>query len=185
MRLTEILQESITFGVSRLTTVNGKQVYNDEFAQEVDGSCWVCDGTGKEKYQEGDYDCGMCKGSGKIKEYKYPFEELNVANSNALAILSALGLPEDYVGAIPDNQLPAIRRKLIQLKNSPTTGLELDSHTTRATRVGRDENDLPQISSGPTIHSAGRSSDQISRYIDSLLSIIDFAQKNNATVTWS
>lgn len=189
MRIKDILNESITFGVHRLIDKNGKKVYHDEFSQEVDSECWYCDGSGKEtKYNDDDiaeYECGLCKGLGKIKDYKAPYQQLNISNSNAMAVLSALGLPEDYSGAIPDEQLPAIRRRLIQMKNSKNTGLELDSYTSRERRVGRDENGIPQITSGPEIHSSGRTRDQIDRYIDSLLDIIDFAQKNNATVTWA
>ena len=176
MNLKEILQESITFGVSKIEHENGKKIYADRFSVKKEQECWACDGTGKDYNPQ--YPCRRCEGSGKSDDWVSPYEQLNVSNSNANAILDMLGAEFDYSGAIEKEQLPLIRRKLIALKNK-----DISPHTQAPTKSGgemrttTDDNGVSRIGRGATIYDAGRSHSQVERYIDSLLKIIDFAQK--------
>lgn len=191
MKYTELI-ESVTFGISKLEPYDGdhpdfkgKMMYNDSFAKEVDAQCWVCDGSGKDKWDN--TRCDYCHGSGKIKDYKRPFEELNVSNSNAYAILDMIGLPSDEaVGAIAGDDLAKVRRKLIKLKNQDLGGYTDEPSDTRGqARAVRGDDGLTHIKTGPRMIYGGRSTDQVMRYIDSLLELIDFAQKNDGVLTWS
>lgn len=197
MRLSEILKESVTFGVGRLETKNGQQYYADPFSKEAMEKCWVCDGTGKESHQAytddagaehaaQSWECGMCKGRGEITDFKSDAPELNVSNTNALEIQRMLGIEADYSGAIQHSDLPAFRRQLIKLKNgSLSSHIRAPSKDAGKMRAYTDDNGQTGIGRAATIHDMGRSQSQVERYIDSLLSIMDFAQKNNLDVTWA
>jgi hypothetical protein len=197
MRLSEILNESVTFGVATLKSIGGKQYYTDPFSKEIESECFVCDGSGKESHRayrddEGkehpaqSWECGMCKGAGKVKDFKSDAPELNVANGNAMEIQRMLGLDPDYSGAIKNADIPAFRRQLIKIKNG-----DMSSHVVEPKKeVGKmkaytDDKGQSRIGRGATMHDMGRSHSQVERYIDSLLSIMDFAQKNNLDVTWA
>lgn len=197
MRLSEILNESVTFGVAKLENIDGKQYYTDPFSKKVMEPCWVCDGTGQEtqrEYTDDDgkhhpaykYECGMCRGKGKFEDFKTDAPELNVANGNAMEIQRMLGLDADYSGSISHADLPAFRRHLIKIKNG-----DMSSHVAEPKKeVGKmrsytDDEGQSRIGRGPTMIDSGRSHAQVERYIDSLLSIMDFAQKNNLDVTWA
>jgi hypothetical protein len=52
-------------------------------------------------------------------------------------------------------------------------------------RVSTDDAGMTRISSGPTFYNGGRTSAQVERYIDSMMEILDFAQKNNMDVSWA
>jgi len=197
MRLSEILIESVTFGVSKLETRDGKQYYVDPFSKKTMETCWVCKGSGKEtfggykdddgkdhpSYQE---TCGMCHGKCKNEEFRTDAPELNVANSNAMDIQRMLGLDADFSGAIKHADLPAFRRQLIKIKNG-----DMSSHVIEPKKeVGKmraytDDEGQSKIGRGATIHDLGRSHAQVERYVDSLLSLMDFAQKNNLDLTWA
>jgi hypothetical protein len=196
MRFKEILRESVTFGVARLEDHDGRKIYSDPFMKKTMETCFVCDGTGKETFggytdEDGkhvpktEHECGMCKGVGKNEEWRSTAGELNVANSNAMAIQEMLGLDPDYSGAIKKEDFPAIRRRLIKIKNG---GIE--SHTQEPSKSGGQmrayTNDQGQssIGRGATMHDMGRSYAQVERYIDSLLSLMDFAQKNDCDLVW-
>ena len=151
--------------------------------------CWACDGSGKETYSNGTFDCGMCNGSGEIEEWVHAGSELNVANSNAAAIVNMLGGPsegDDWCGVWTKEDLPKIRRQLILLKNKGSAQhVEEPYEAPRKMGVSKDENGLDRIApQGPRMVYGGRSQEQIDRYIDRLLAIIDFAQKNDAVVSW-
>jgi GH24 family phage-related lysozyme (muramidase) len=51
-------------------------------------------------------------------------------------------------------------------------------------RAYKDDNGQSRIGKGATMHDIGRSHAQVERYIDSLLSLMDFAQKNDCDVVW-
>jgi len=196
MRLDEILRESVTFGVARLETRDGQQYYTDPFSKKVKEKCWVCHGTGKETYggytdddgkehPKSEHECGMCHGQGEIDDWKTDAQELNVANSNAMEIQRMLGLEPDYSGAIKKEDFPAFRRHLIKLKNSDISGYTQEPTVDRGKmRASTDDTGQARIGRGPTMHDMGRSHAQVVRYIDSLLSLMDFAQKNDCDLVW-
>lgn len=185
MRLHEIceLKESVTFDVAELVDYpgHGKVFTGQRWWKKVQTECWVCDGTGKDEH----HDCEMCHGSGELSGTESEAPELNVSNTNAIAIIEFLGLHWDHSGNFPQKDLPALRRKLIKLKNGGASDLISDNETHQGPMAARQgENGVTTISRGATIHSMGRSADQVGRYAEKLLSIIDFAQKNGAHVTW-
>jgi hypothetical protein len=185
MNLKEILAESVTFSVSKLEDHKGQQVYGDPFSVKKDIECWVCDGTGKETYSDIAHECGMCNGTGRTHEWVAPYEQLNVANGHAGAILDMLGIEFDYSGVIQTEQLPILRRKLIAIKNKDTAPYtQTPTKSGGETKISKDDNGMSRIGKTATVYDAGRSTSQVERYINTLLSLIDFAQKNDAVVTW-
>jgi len=197
MRLSEILNESITFGAEKLETKDGHTYYTDPFSKQVDDECWVCDGTGSETYRgytddngvehpEQKHECGMCKGKGTYPTYKTDAPEMNVSNINAMEIQRMLGLEADYSGAISHADIPVFKRRLIKLKNGDISAhvQEPEKHVGKM-KAYKDDNGQSAIGRGPTMIDFGRPHSQVMRYIDSLLEIMDFAQKNNLDVTWA
>lgn len=196
---TKQITESVTFGIGKLVDYNGRKVWSDPFSKEEEVDCVACDGSGKEGHREyihpdtgekvpaKEWDCRFCGGSGKSKDWRTTAPEFNVANANARSIMDMLGIEsEDLHGILEPKDLPDIRRRLIRLKNQ-----DLSRHTVDPSKVQgkmhhyKDEQGMDRIGrQGPTIYDMGRSKEQVEHYIDSLLSLIDFAQKNDAAVTW-
>jgi hypothetical protein len=197
MRFTEILAESITFSVARLEDRDGRQWYINPFERKVMEPCWVCDGTGLETHREytdddgrvipeTKFECGMCKGEKKIESWKSDADELNVANGNGLEIQRMLGLDPDYSGAIKKEDFPQMRRRLIRIKNGDMSPhIEEPTKTVGKMRASTDDTGQTSIGRGATMYDAGRSHSQVERYIDRLLSMMDFAQKNDCDLVWS
>lgn len=192
MKLHELfLPESVTFSVAKLIKDDPKYpkgIFSSaEFEKEGEEECWTCDGTGHEEYGGKKYKCGHCNGTTKLKTWERPFDELNVSNGNAADILEVIGLDrEDYSGGHIDHaDLPAFRRKIIKLMNTDH-GLEKPGEVEHGKmRKTRDEHGNAMIGRGPTIIHGGRTSEQVGRYFDKLLKLIDFAQKNNAALVWA
>jgi hypothetical protein len=195
MRLFEFTQpltESVTFSVGKLITDNpdfpNGLVSGAEFETKGEEECWTCDGKGYEEYNGKQYTCGHCNGTKKLEKWITPYEELNISNSNAAALLDVLGIPQGddgTIGQVEYKDLPTLRRKLIKLKNGDMSELTTPPQTDHGQmRKSKDENGLTQIGRGPTIHHGGRDLQQVQRYVDRLLHIIDFAQKNNAMLIW-
>lgn len=160
--------------------------------------CHYCEGTGTSADYTmnpvsigGDDSCEMCDGTGKSMGWVDNGPELNVSNGNAAAICQALGLPldsDDCSGAVSPEKIPELRRKLIALKNAKNNPLiEPDSKSQSFTRGIDRSGDVPQITTrrGPEMYHMGRTSDQVMRYVDKLLEICEFAQKNGYWLTWA
>ena len=209
MKLNEILSESVTFSASKFDKEKG---YHDHlaFSKEEYVDCWACDGYGIEVYYDPKEDkyyypddlvgfgdvskfektkCRYCDGVGKLHDMVSDSPELNVANRNAMVILDMLGIESDYAGVIPNSKLPEIRRKLIKIKNKGIEDYTIDQSKEKSQLKKRevvDDKGIPTIMAvrSPRIYDMGLSEDQINRYIDELLKITDFAQKNDADITW-
>lgn len=182
----ESLNETVTFSCAVITTGDdGAKVYDHtKFSKKEMVECWVCDGKGVEKWGNEEHECDMCKGAKKIEEWVYPFKELNVTNHNSHEILRMLQVPDDNCGAVEHENLPELRRRLIKLKNSDNSHRTEEPHEEpRRHRFTQDGN-VATIHHDPRVINGGRSNDQIERYIDQLLTLIDFAQKNKACLAW-
>lgn len=199
--------ESVTFEVSELKTDDPeypKGLFTGEkwWRKEMQ-KCPYCE-DGKEHYPEykhpetGEvtpartYDCDYCDGKGEKLEHVSDAPELNVANDNAIDLLNYLGIDPDSehgtVGSIEPKDLPAIRRKLIKMKNGGSDDLVKpdEDHHDPQTRRYKDADGMDRIGRfGARTIGGGRTPDQVMRYVDRLLDIIDFAQKHNAHVTWA
>lgn len=109
-----------------------------------------------------DYDCTACMGYGGPAEMPQPQFELNVANTNALALLAFLGLPAECCGdADPQDILTAL-------------ALRYDSHAELATDTVVDGN----------VTHVGRSPFQCARYLEQLTKIATKAAKYDRRVVW-
>ncbi len=84
-------------------------------------------------------------------------------------------------------QLPGIMRKLIQLKNQDSSQRTQEPTTIHPKmQKSTDDNGVTHIGkSGATIHNMGRSQSQLDRYIDTLIKMVQFAQKNDAVIGWA
>lgn len=59
--------------------------------------------------------CSYCNFKREYAEMDIP--EINLANTNAVAMIRLLGLPVDYCGEVPFNKIPDIRRNILKLIN--------------------------------------------------------------------
>lgn len=188
MRAKEFLKESMTFGPAVEKTYKDDQgetkTYwtGDPWWSTETKPCWVCDGTGKEEEK---YECRMCHGKGTTEDHVSSAPELNVSNHNGWEIQNMLGLDPDYSGLIRHEDIPKYIRKLLLLKNKGSEQYTQEpSVTTGQMRRTGDNDNITTIGRGPTMHDFGRSQQQVDRYIDKLLELFQFAQKNNASISW-
>ena len=183
MRATEFLKEGVEFGVAKLNDQGAWS--SQEFGKYEMSPCWVCDGTGKDPYHGAE--CSYCKGSKETKEWVSNAPTLQVSNANAGAIASMLGLDNsDYSGIITHEQLSAIMKKLILLKNQDTKHYTQDPTVNRGNmrQTTDTETGLTSIGKGPTIHDMGRSQGLVDRYVDTLMDMVKFAQQHGAGISW-
>jgi hypothetical protein len=190
MRINEVisLHEGVSFSVSRLKDFGGnigKAWSSDDFGRRQMQTCSYCDGSGRNPYFN-DEQCDICYGKGKREEWVSDAPELNVSNSNAFAIFDMLGMEGDYSGIWKNEQLPMIMKKLIRLKNGDPDQHTQDPSTERGKMRKSVDPDtgMTSIGRGPTMHDMGRSRSQVEHYVDSLMAMIQYAQKHNAAIGW-
>ncbi len=188
MKLRDILHEGMEFSACELQTrEDGTQVYSPHGQREVERECAICDGSGK--HPNGDT-CVPCRGTGKFKDYECDGPEMQVSNSNGFAIQrDVLGVEDpDYVGSIPTEQLPALRRKLIKMINVDKDRESMHKRTTDSQgemrRTGTNDN-VTSIGRGARMVDIGRSDSQVLSYAKRLLDLVDYAMKNDLHVTWA
>jgi hypothetical protein len=186
MKIKDLLAEGMTFNPVIEKDFDGEKAWGNEWQHQEEQDCWACDGKGKDEYSDGEsYPCMRCNGTGKHKEWVSAAPELQVSNRNGELIQEFLGLDPDYSGVIRHEQLPAIMRKLIQLKNQGSS-----KHTIPASdeqgpmRSWKDDQGQSHIGRGAQMIDPGVPQSQISRYIDKLIEIVKFAQENNAGLGW-
>lgn len=188
MRVREILNESITFHAATYEEHPkfGRIIsYHNMRKKKVE--CWVCDGSGKDPYDPG-YPCEMCHGDGNLEEWISDGPELNVSNSNAQAIIEQIfGMPYDDAGMVEPKDLPQLKRRLIRMKNieGERAGLEQAPKTSGGQMAHYvDDEGVSRIGRSGQITHMGRSAEQVMRYVDELLRMIDYAQQNNIFISW-
>jgi hypothetical protein len=183
MRAFEFITEGMTFNpvVEKEFSDGEKYWTGSDWERKVTIDCRDCDGTGKDR----EHPCFYCKGTGKEEDIMSDAPELQVSNANGDIIQQMLGLDPDYSGVIYNKDLPDIMRRLIMLKNKGSQQYTKDASVDRgAMRRQSDDQGVARIGRGPTMYDAGRSQSQVDRYIDKLIEIIQFAQKNNTSVGW-
>ena len=135
-------------------------------------------------------DCGFCKGKGDYQDRVSDAPEMNLSNSNAQAVMSALGYEPDYGYSIKPEEIPAVKRRIMQLMNQDG---ELDQHTRDPEDSQKDfgivrdkdpETGLDRIShkKGPRMIGGGIDTDYLRGKFQRMLTILDYAQKNNQEV---
>ena len=183
MKITELLNEGMTFNpvVEKEFSTGEKYWTGSDWERKMTIDCRDCDGTGKDR---GDT-CYYCGGTGKEEDTVSDAPELQVSNANGEEIQRMLGLNPDYSGIIHNKDLPDIMRRLIMLKNKGSQQHTQDASVDRGVmRRQSDDQGVAHIGRGPTMYDAGRSQSQVDRYIDRLIEIIQFAQKNNTSIGW-
>jgi hypothetical protein len=116
--------------------------------------------------------CNWCI-DGVVMDYSSDCTEMNLANSNARALLCQL-YPEgaESCGEWPLSLLPGINRRLLRIINTKQSSA-LISETTELHNPGR-----------ATFIEMGRSQEQVARYYATLLQIIKDAQRLESPVIW-
>lgn len=184
MRINEVLTESISFDVAQEETRDDGQVVGAALGSEQEVECDICDGTGKDVYPDATYKCGMCNGTGKYSRFVEEGPTMNLANSNALALLRAVGIEADWSGRVQHKDLPALKRKLMMLLNSDKaqqgmTTPATDNDKERPMGTTQNADGTASIGrQGPRIIGGGRDADYVKRAASNLLKIVDFASKN-------
>lgn len=181
-----VLLEGATIYPSRIYnsgTDNEHHGWPSELVSKNEIACQDCDGTGEDR----DQPCVYCQGTGKETEEQWDFPSLDVSYQNLRAIEAMLDLPDtgDSSGMIRNEDIPAMKRKLIMLKNMGSEDLVRDPSQSQQRVVGQDEHGNTSIGMGAKMYDMGLSQGQIDRYAESLMDILDFAQKNNMNVTWA
>jgi len=184
------LNESIDFSVTKSYKDEDGQTIHDmsAFGERKDVKCWVCDGTGKDKFYD-EAKCDYCEGKGKRLEFVSDAPEMNVSNSNGFKIIDMLGLEKDYSGHVDNKDLPAIMRRLLQLKNqNPEKGTGIEHPGTMTggqTITYKNDDGVDAIGrKGPVMYDMGITDLQAKKYVDQLIKIVKFAQDNNADFGW-
>ena len=178
-----LINEGMTFNpvVEKEFSTGEKYWTGSDWERKITIDCRDCDGTGKDRTQL----CVYCGGTGKEEDRVSDAPELQVSNANGEEIQRMLGLDPDYSGIIHNKDLPDIMRRLIILKNKGSQQYTKDASVDRGTmRRQSDDQGVARIGRGPTMYDAGRSQSQVDRYIDRLIEIIQFAQKNNTSIGW-
>ena len=182
------LNESITFAVSKEIPDEVHGTVNDlsHFGERKDVKCWYCDGKGKEKHYN-QIPCEVCDGTGtELNKWIPSSPELSISNPNGYLIMDMLGIESKSSGTIKNANLPAIMRRLIELKNSNTSQYTQPGSQTGG-KIGRykDEEGMDRIGQkGIAMYNFGTSQSQVTEYIKSLEEIVKFAQNNDADLGW-
>jgi len=131
-------------------------------------------------------DCGFCKGKGDYQEMVSDAPEMNLSNMNAQAVMGALGYGADYGYTIKPEEIPDVKRKIMQLMNKEG---ELDQHTRDPEDSQKDfgtvrstdpETGLDKIErkKGPRMIGAGIDMEYLKDKFDRMLKILNYAQKH-------
>lgn len=188
MKIKEIINEGMSFGPARRVVQDGETwITGQEWRSKQEVECPYCEGKGYELWGGEKEKCGYCEGKGKTTEQVSSAPELDVSNANGYAIQEMLGLEPDYTGHIETEDLPKIMQRLIKIKNTGVDPYVQDPSVEKPSMQRLPDKDgIARIGAqGPTMYHGGRSHAQVERYIDKLIEIVMFAQKNNAIISWA
>ena len=189
MKIADILNEGMEFGACKLETrEDGTRMFSDPTSRQEEQDCDFCDGTGEDS---GDYypdgKCGFCKGSGKVMNWVSDSPEMQVSNSNGYAIQrDILNVEPDYAGSVMNDQLPALRKKLLRMVNQESHRSSMHKTPSQSQKQWTSQEDnVTTIHRGAQMHDMGRSDEQVLTYTKRLLDIVDYAMKNDCHLTWA
>jgi len=186
MRASELIVESMTMWIP------------DAPSEETKRPCSKCDGD--KEYYNGSITkpCEMCLGEdGKPRGYWIDSEstapEMKLSNSNAQAVMMALGYEADYGYGITPEEIPEVKRKIMVLLNKEG---ELDQHTEEPSDTQKDfgmvrskdsETGLDKIErkQGARMIGGGRDTDYLKDKFQRILTILDYAQKHNMEISFA
>lgn len=175
MKVREILSESMTMWIPKAPV---KRVRQD---------CFVCDG-GQNKF-EGKV-CPACKDAGYYMDDQSEGPEINMSNANARTIMSVLGYEPDDGYTIPVDQIPIVKRRIVELLNkqgstSAYTRADTDTRVDHGMVHSKDPVtglDRIERKTGPRVIDFGIDEGYIHRRLQEILELLDYAQKLNAEV---
>ncbi len=151
-----------------------------------DGVCFICDGSG---IDYNDQHCRTCQGKGRAMVRRWP-AEANFANSNAYAVMAALGIEQSPGGSVPHSGLPDILRRALIVLNDDRAASQ---HTRPAWSVEggwagiaiRETGNLSEIvHMGPVIRSTGLDADGLRDRVRSVVEVVEVAHKLGVGITW-
>lgn len=137
-------------------------------------------------------DCPFCHGRG-VESVSHPEDGtlVNMCNTNALSILTIIGLPVDYCGKISVNELPKAIRGCIYAMNSNKIRERVVRQTVRVsypthTEIVMDDDGLARITQcgGGGYFSGGFEDEAIKDRVSSLLHLFRLAQQRSVEVCW-
>lgn len=185
MKIADILNEGMEFGACKLETRDdGTKVFSDPTSRQEEQDCPFCD-DGTDKYHS-EYKCSYCKGTGKVMEWVSDSPEMQVSNSNGYAIQrDILDVEPDYGGSVMNDQLPALRKKLLRMVNQESRRQSMHKAPSQSQKQWTSQEDnVTTIHRGAQMHDMGRSDEQVLTYAQQLLDIVDYAMKNDCHLTW-
>lgn len=187
MKIAEFLAEGMTFTPAVEINHGGRKIWSARpWSRQEEIKCQYCNGSGKETYAGEEHDCDMCNGKGSRILSISDAPELEVSTDNGEIIQEMLGIEPDSSGVIYHEDLPDVMRRLIMLKNKSAQDFVRPPSTSRGpTQKWTDENGITHIGRGAESRDFGLSKAQIDRYVDTLIKMVQFAQQNNAGISWS
>lgn len=134
-------------------------------------------------------DCGFCKGKGTYEENVSDAPEMNLSNVNAQNLMSALGYEPNSGYTIKPEDVPTIKRRIVQLTNTD----DLDDFTMKGGASQKDfgmvrskdpESGLDKIErkKGPTMIGPEIDIDYLTDKFERMIPILDYAQKHNQEI---
>ena len=135
-------------------------------------------------------DCRRCEGKGTHPEEVSDAPEMNLSNTNARNLMSALGYEPSSGYTIKPEDIPAIKRRIMELKAREG---ELEQFTMRGGASQKDfgmvrtkdpETGLDKIErkKGPTMISPEIDIEYLLDKFDRMMPILDYAQKHNQEI---
>lgn len=133
-----------------------------------------------------DESCTYCNGTGQEEISHTAVQEMNLSNSNAMAIQSVLGYEPDYCGTWKAAELGDVRQRIMRALNSERTrGAEVyGASDSRKARVVINEDGMPQIATGCRIIDCGRSDTYIVTRLAHLEQMTIAAQELGLDISW-
>ncbi len=133
--------------------------------------------------------CRYCKGKGTTEEHVSAAPEMNLSNTNAHNLMLALGYEVNSGYTIKPEDVPAIKRRIMQLQNSD----ELEDYTMKGGVSQKDfgmvrdkdpETGLDRIShkKGPTMIGPNIDVAYLNDKFQRMMPILDYAQKHNQEI---
>ena len=124
-------------------------------------------------------------------EERSTLPELNVSNSNGMALLAMVGLEVDYGGTVPVAELDALHKRLERLLGTPTARAAFIEPTVIEGTVpldvllGRSPGvvGVPRAS-GPQVVSMGRTDDYLTSRLQALLDLVCAAKEHGFRISW-
>jgi hypothetical protein len=210
----QALNEGVDFYPSQKKVENwdGKPTtvfsYPEGMSRQEMVDCEYCDGSGLDYEYQDDPDapswapgkrkkvlvpgtkCDPCSppwgdGNGKKKEWVYDFPKMRIPYMGIKLLTDVLGVEYDDSGSFEPEQLPELKRRLMQIINKDAAHYAVDATDEQGAARVDHSGDVPRITRGPRMIGPGVSADAVASGAAEMLKIVDWAQKNGCGVSWA